>query len=134
MAKAPNATEIVYESLMKCMENKAYLAVSYIRKLAVIAAHYIRAVENEPALGLLIKAADDIHEGGFARARGAHYSHILTVIDAHGDILQYRHGFSALHIVLEDIIEFKYHVILSYLYLSFRNSSCSSADILSNSS
>ncbi len=62
MAKAPNATEIVYESLMKCMENKAYLDDNkqeiYQRVASVMNSYYTMG-------------ADDYNSSKFAEAAPA---------------------------------------------------------------
>ena len=59
MAKAPNATELVYESLMKCMENKSYLEDNkqeiYQRVASVMNSYYTMG-------------ADDYNVGKFAEA------------------------------------------------------------------
>ena len=59
MAQAPNALEIIYESLMKCMENKDFLDDNkqdiYSRVMSVMNNYYT-------------KAADDYNTGKFAEA------------------------------------------------------------------
>jgi tetratricopeptide (TPR) repeat protein len=59
MAQAPNALELVYESLMKCMENKDFLEDNkqeiYSRVMSVMNNYYT-------------KAADDYNTGKFAEA------------------------------------------------------------------
>src|SRR5262249_54578972 len=69
------------------------------------------AVQPVAAGGGAVQAAQDVHQRGLARARGAHEGDHLAAVDAQGDALEHRHVDLPQVVRLADVVQLdQFHV------------------------
>ena len=88
------------------LENEAQHLVSDPGQFVLVHPAHIPAVEPIGAGGGHIQAADDVHAGGFARARLAHNGHELPFLDLHRDVVGRLDGGVPHLVVLADRVKF----------------------------
>ena len=90
---------------VEALEHKANAVQAHVRKLVVAALGNILALQDVLPRGGAVQAADDIHQGGFAGAGGAHNGHVLPFVHREGDVLEHRHVHFALGVVFVDVLQ-----------------------------
>ena len=84
------------------LEDETYLTVAYVGQLVAAEGGHIGAVDDIVAGGGGVETAQDVEQGGFAAARGAHDADKLARFDAEGDATQGVHRlFADLEIAFE---------------------------------
>ena len=73
---------------VEALENKADLPVAYGGKLMVRQGGYIAAFENIGAVGRRVQAAEQVHQGGFSRARLADDSDKFPFVNGQRNVRQ----------------------------------------------
>ena len=87
------------------MKDKADFAVADFGQLIVVQFADVGAVEFVDAGGGGVQAAEQVHQGGFARAGRPHDGHIFAALDLQGNVAQGVDGFRAHLVEPGDILE-----------------------------
>ena len=77
---------------VESLKHEANLTVADRRQLVVRKMRHIAAVEQIPAAGRLIQAAEDVHEGRLPRPRGSDDRHEFAAVNLERDATERVHG------------------------------------------
>ena len=89
---------------MEGLEDEADVLVAHLCQIVIAQILQVPAFQNVAPRGWHIQTANDVHQGGFAGAGGAHDGKIVPLFHGEIDIFQHPHRLPALLVVLADVL------------------------------
>jgi hypothetical protein len=93
---------------VKLLEHETDLVISRVGQFVVVQVNHVHLVQPIVSRRRLVEAAEDIHQGRFARSRSAHDGDILTGVDPERDALEHGRRHVAAVVCLFDVFHFNH--------------------------
>ena len=103
------SSALVRARRLKPWNTKPIFSLRIARQLVAAQVGHIAAVQEVPARGGAVEAAEEVHEGGLAGPGWSHHRHELRGVDAQADPAQGVDGLGPHHVVLGEILDLDEH-------------------------